>query len=173
MAFPLFLLNQGYKYTVEPGKCCGTCKAEACIVIMGDNTTHVLKVTNPVSVHFWWTVSLFTLVSITFTSHVFSHVRLMLIQMGWTVSRGLNSTLSHEAEASGSNCDTEHWLSELKIKKIYYKYIYVNAMGYLICLRLWKGNTDFAQSVILFFCLWRKFLLQTASLKVAESFGTQ
>ncbi|KAM9190271.1 mucin-5AC-like [Mergus octosetaceus] len=34
----------GYKYTVEPGKCCGTCKAEACIVIMGDNTTHVLKI---------------------------------------------------------------------------------------------------------------------------------
>uniref|UniRef100_A0A8C3BEJ0 Mucin-5AC n=1 Tax=Cairina moschata TaxID=8855 RepID=A0A8C3BEJ0_CAIMO len=36
----------GYKYTVEPGKCCGTCKAEACIVIMGDNTTHVLKNSN-------------------------------------------------------------------------------------------------------------------------------
>nr|XP_047922637.1 mucin-5AC-like [Anser cygnoides] len=34
----------GYKYTVEPGKCCGTCKAEACIVNMGDNTTHVLKI---------------------------------------------------------------------------------------------------------------------------------
>lgn len=102
---------------MEPGKCCGTCKAVACIVITEDNTTHVLKVTNPVSVHFWWTISLFILVSITFTSHVFSHVRLMLIQMGWTVSRGLNSILSHEAEASGSNCDTEHRLSELKIKK--------------------------------------------------------
>ncbi|XP_042740405.1 mucin-5AC [Lagopus leucura] len=34
----------GYKYTEEPGKCCGTCKAEACIVVMEDNTTHVLKV---------------------------------------------------------------------------------------------------------------------------------
>ncbi|XP_065603291.1 mucin-5AC-like [Cyrtonyx montezumae] len=34
----------GYKYTEEPGKCCGTCKAEACIVVMEDNSTHVLKV---------------------------------------------------------------------------------------------------------------------------------
>ncbi|XP_072194931.1 mucin-5AC [Excalfactoria chinensis] len=34
----------GYKYTKEPGKCCGTCKAEACIVVMEDNTTHILKV---------------------------------------------------------------------------------------------------------------------------------
>ncbi len=34
----------GYKYTEEPGKCCGTCKAEACIVVMEDGTTHVLKV---------------------------------------------------------------------------------------------------------------------------------
>ncbi|XP_031469998.1 mucin-5AC-like, partial [Phasianus colchicus] len=34
----------GYKYTEEPGKCCGTCKAEACIVVMEDNTTHVLKI---------------------------------------------------------------------------------------------------------------------------------
>ncbi|XP_071894485.1 mucin-5AC [Anas platyrhynchos] len=34
----------GYKYAVEPGKCCGTCKAVACIVITEDNTTHVLKI---------------------------------------------------------------------------------------------------------------------------------
>ncbi|OXB72770.1 UNVERIFIED_CONTAM: hypothetical protein H355_006213 [Colinus virginianus] len=34
----------GYKYTEEPGKCCGTCKAEACIVVMEDNSIHLLKV---------------------------------------------------------------------------------------------------------------------------------
>ncbi|XP_015719308.1 mucin-5AC [Coturnix japonica] len=34
----------GYRYTKEPGKCCGTCKPVACIVVMEDNTTHVLKV---------------------------------------------------------------------------------------------------------------------------------
>uniref|UniRef100_A0A8C4KC84 Mucin-5AC-like n=2 Tax=Dromaius novaehollandiae TaxID=8790 RepID=A0A8C4KC84_DRONO len=34
----------GYQYTQEPGQCCGTCKAVACIVTLGDNTTHVLKV---------------------------------------------------------------------------------------------------------------------------------
>ncbi|XP_074948620.1 mucin-5AC [Phalacrocorax aristotelis] len=33
----------GYKYTKEPGQCCGTCKAAACIVTMGD-ITHVLQV---------------------------------------------------------------------------------------------------------------------------------
>ncbi|XP_041337050.1 mucin-5AC [Pyrgilauda ruficollis] len=32
----------GYKYTVEPGQCCGTCKAAACVVTVGDNITHVL-----------------------------------------------------------------------------------------------------------------------------------
>ncbi|XP_063254277.1 mucin-5AC-like [Prinia subflava] len=32
----------GYKYTVEPGQCCGTCKAAACVVTVGDNFTHVL-----------------------------------------------------------------------------------------------------------------------------------
>ncbi|XP_058663636.1 mucin-5AC-like [Ammospiza caudacuta] len=32
----------GYKYTVEPGQCCGTCKAAACVVTVGDNVTHVL-----------------------------------------------------------------------------------------------------------------------------------
>ncbi|XP_058704055.1 mucin-5AC-like [Poecile atricapillus] len=32
----------GYKYTVEPGQCCGTCKAAACVVTLGDNITHVL-----------------------------------------------------------------------------------------------------------------------------------
>uniref|UniRef100_A0A674GJF8 Uncharacterized protein n=1 Tax=Taeniopygia guttata TaxID=59729 RepID=A0A674GJF8_TAEGU len=32
----------GYKYTVEPGQCCGTCKAAACVVTLGDNVTHVL-----------------------------------------------------------------------------------------------------------------------------------
>ncbi|XP_068800201.1 mucin-5AC [Struthio camelus] len=34
----------GYKYTKKPGQCCGTCKAVACTVTLGDNTTHVLKV---------------------------------------------------------------------------------------------------------------------------------
>nr|XP_054491320.1 mucin-5AC-like [Agelaius phoeniceus] len=32
----------GYKYTVEPGQCCGMCKAAACVVTVGDNITHVL-----------------------------------------------------------------------------------------------------------------------------------
>ncbi|XP_058277039.1 LOW QUALITY PROTEIN: mucin-5AC-like [Hirundo rustica] len=32
----------GYKYTVEPGQCCGTCKAAACVLTVGDNITHVL-----------------------------------------------------------------------------------------------------------------------------------
>ncbi|CAN8214792.1 unnamed protein product [Coccothraustes coccothraustes] len=32
----------GYKYTVEPGQCCGTCKAAACVVTVGNNITHVL-----------------------------------------------------------------------------------------------------------------------------------
>uniref|UniRef100_A0A674GRQ5 Mucin 5AC, oligomeric mucus/gel-forming n=1 Tax=Taeniopygia guttata TaxID=59729 RepID=A0A674GRQ5_TAEGU len=35
-------LVSGYKYTVEPGQCCGTCKAAACVVTLGDNVTHVL-----------------------------------------------------------------------------------------------------------------------------------
>uniref|UniRef100_A0A803VNJ5 MUC5A protein n=1 Tax=Ficedula albicollis TaxID=59894 RepID=A0A803VNJ5_FICAL len=35
-------LVSGYKYTVEPGQCCGTCKAAACVVTVGDNITHVL-----------------------------------------------------------------------------------------------------------------------------------
>ncbi|NXL67857.1 MUC5A protein, partial [Chordeiles acutipennis] len=34
----------GYKYTVNPGQCCGTCKAAACIVSVGDNITRVLQV---------------------------------------------------------------------------------------------------------------------------------
>ncbi|NXI64396.1 MUC5A protein, partial [Anseranas semipalmata] len=34
----------GYKYTEEPGKCCGTCKPEACVVTMEDNTTHMFKI---------------------------------------------------------------------------------------------------------------------------------
>ncbi|NXD18332.1 MUC5A protein, partial [Nothocercus nigrocapillus] len=34
----------GYNYTQEPGQCCGTCKAVACVVTLGDKTTHVLKV---------------------------------------------------------------------------------------------------------------------------------
>nr|XP_009942511.1 PREDICTED: mucin-5AC-like [Opisthocomus hoazin] len=34
----------GYKYTKTPGQCCGTCKAAACIVTVGDNITHVLQV---------------------------------------------------------------------------------------------------------------------------------
>ncbi|XP_028940888.1 mucin-5AC, partial [Antrostomus carolinensis] len=34
----------GYKYTVNPGQCCGTCKAAACIVSAGDNITRVLQV---------------------------------------------------------------------------------------------------------------------------------
>ncbi|XP_055578552.1 mucin-5AC [Falco cherrug] len=33
----------GYKYTKEPGQCCGTCKAVACVVTIGD-ITRVLKV---------------------------------------------------------------------------------------------------------------------------------
>ncbi|XP_017662050.1 PREDICTED: mucin-5AC-like [Lepidothrix coronata] len=32
----------GYKYTEEPGQCCGTCKAEACVVTVGHNITHVV-----------------------------------------------------------------------------------------------------------------------------------
>ncbi|XP_071414871.1 mucin-5AC isoform X2 [Pithys albifrons albifrons] len=32
----------GYKYTEEPGQCCGRCKAEACVVTVGENITHVL-----------------------------------------------------------------------------------------------------------------------------------
>ncbi|XP_076199626.1 mucin-5AC [Aptenodytes patagonicus] len=34
----------GYKYTKKPGQCCGTCKAAACMVTVGDNITRVLKV---------------------------------------------------------------------------------------------------------------------------------
>ncbi|XP_069713222.1 mucin-5AC [Phaenicophaeus curvirostris] len=35
---------EGYKYTKQPGQCCGTCKAMACIVTVGDNITRVLEV---------------------------------------------------------------------------------------------------------------------------------
>ncbi|NXS64139.1 MUC5A protein, partial [Brachypteracias leptosomus] len=35
---------EGYKYTKEPGQCCGTCKPAACILTMGGNTTQVLHV---------------------------------------------------------------------------------------------------------------------------------
>ncbi|XP_068003881.1 mucin-5AC-like [Melanerpes formicivorus] len=35
---------EGYKYTKEPGQCCGTCKAAACILTMGGNVTRVLQV---------------------------------------------------------------------------------------------------------------------------------
>ncbi|XP_075609145.1 LOW QUALITY PROTEIN: mucin-5AC [Balearica regulorum gibbericeps] len=34
----------GYKYTKEPGQCCGMCKAAACIVTVGENITRVLQV---------------------------------------------------------------------------------------------------------------------------------
>ncbi|KFO71899.1 hypothetical protein N303_00190, partial [Cuculus canorus] len=35
---------EGYKYTKQPGQCCGTCKAVACIVTVRDNITRVLQV---------------------------------------------------------------------------------------------------------------------------------
>ncbi|NXJ86213.1 MUC5A protein, partial [Trogon melanurus] len=34
----------GYNYTKRPGQCCGTCELAACIVTLGDNSTHVLHV---------------------------------------------------------------------------------------------------------------------------------
>ncbi|XP_071664711.1 mucin-5AC [Patagioenas fasciata] len=34
----------GYKYTKKPGECCGTCKAAACIMTVGENITRVLQV---------------------------------------------------------------------------------------------------------------------------------
>ncbi|XP_014815433.1 PREDICTED: mucin-5AC [Calidris pugnax] len=34
----------GYKYTKIPGQCCGTCKAAACIVTVGDNITRMIQV---------------------------------------------------------------------------------------------------------------------------------
>ncbi|KAM7041809.1 mucin-5AC [Acridotheres tristis] len=37
----------GYKYTVEPGQCCGTCKAAACVVTVGHNITHEGEYWNP------------------------------------------------------------------------------------------------------------------------------
>uniref|UniRef100_A0A8V5GMB9 Uncharacterized protein n=1 Tax=Melopsittacus undulatus TaxID=13146 RepID=A0A8V5GMB9_MELUD len=44
----------GYKYTKKPGECCGTCKAAACIVTVGD-ITRVLQVTTPAIVpHNFW-----------------------------------------------------------------------------------------------------------------------
>nr|XP_021154983.1 mucin-5AC [Columba livia] len=34
----------GYKYTKKPGQCCGTCKAAACVMTVGENITRVLQV---------------------------------------------------------------------------------------------------------------------------------
>lgn len=87
----LFLSKQGYKYTKIPGQCCGTCKAAACIMTVGDNITRVLQVTIPVLIHFWWTLLVFPLFPllayVTFIHCIFSHVRQMLIQAGNTLSR--------------------------------------------------------------------------------------
>lgn len=69
----LFLSKQGYKYTVEPGQCCGTCKAAACVVTLGDNITHVLHVITSALLHFWGTL----LVLPFFPLLVFAHVYLL------------------------------------------------------------------------------------------------
>uniref|UniRef100_A0A8C5JC77 MUC5A protein n=1 Tax=Junco hyemalis TaxID=40217 RepID=A0A8C5JC77_JUNHY len=98
----------GYKYTVEPGQCCGTCKAAACVVTVGDNITHVLHVITSGLPHFWGTLLVFPffplLVVVTFISSIFSHIRQMLTQAGAGQSpHSLHNTLQHKIYSQTTN----------------------------------------------------------------------
>lgn len=143
----LFLSKQGFKYTKIPGECCGVCKAEGCVVIVGHNATRVLHVTIPGSAHFWSWHSYPSLSS----PHLLAASFLMLgkcsLRQERAVSHSLTSNLSHETpvltKTPGNNADTERWLSEINRKIQRGKQRAPNG------LRLWKLSTHLAQGVIL------------------------
>uniref|UniRef100_A0A667ZMP2 VWFD domain-containing protein n=1 Tax=Myripristis murdjan TaxID=586833 RepID=A0A667ZMP2_9TELE len=37
---------QGYEYKISPGQCCGKCVETSCVVVLPDNTTHIIEVSS-------------------------------------------------------------------------------------------------------------------------------